>query len=127
MENGPPEVHFEFDNDPNAPRRARRALTPLFVDPNDPIADAVGLAASELVSNVVNHTDRGGRMDAWDPKPDVPLRLEVKDHEPAAPYIPVNPVVGGRGLSIVDAVADEWGVEPTVDGKIVWAEFNREV
>jgi hypothetical protein len=121
----PPDVHFEFENDPSAPRRARRALAPLFTDPRDAIADAVNLAASELVSNVVLHTAFGGQMNAWDPKPDVPLRLEVHDHAPVIPVAPHHPDVTGRGLGIVDDVSDAWGVEPTADGKIVWAEFNR--
>ena len=97
----------------------------MFTDPNDSIADSVALTASELVSNVVRHTDSGGLMQAWDPKPDVPLRLEVEDHDPTMPATPLNPSAGGHGLTIVDTVADAWGVEPTADGKVVWAEFNR--
>lgn len=121
----PPDVHFEFENEPSAPRRARQALESLFTDPQDSIADAVNLAASELVSNVVLHTEFGGQMDAWDPKPDVPLRLEVLDHAPIIPVPPQQPDVTGRGLGIVEDVSDAWGVEPTADGKIIWAEFNR--
>jgi anti-sigma regulatory factor (Ser/Thr protein kinase) len=97
----------------------------MFTDPNDSIADSVTLTASELVTNVVLHTDSGGLMQAWDPKPDIPLRLEVEDHDPTIPTTRDNPITGGRGLTIVDNVADAWGVEPTPDGKVVWAEFNR--
>ena len=125
MQHGEPDVRFEFDNDRAAPRQARQALLSIFTGPDDPIADAVTLTASELVSNVLLHTDSSGVLQAWDPKPDIPLRLEVEDHEPVLPAIPSNPVVGGFGLAIIDNVADAWGVDPTADGKVVWAEFNR--
>lgn len=32
-------------------------------------------------------------------------------------------VAGGRGLLLVEALADHWGVEPRGDGKVVWARF----
>jgi anti-sigma regulatory factor (Ser/Thr protein kinase) len=127
---GPPQpadASFEFGKEPDAPKRARRAVRELVDDPCDPIADAVTLAASELVANVIQHTSDGGTMRAWDPKPDVPLRLEVEDHDPLVPQ-PATPgadQVSGRGLKIVDGVADAWGVEPTAQGKVVWAEFDR--
>ncbi len=67
-------------------------------------------------------------MQAWDPKPDIPFRLEVADTDPAIPQIPNEPrPVGGRGLDIVEAISDDWGVQPTGSGKVVWAEFNRPV
>lgn len=125
-ERRPPDVHYRFDNEPDAPRRARRALSSLFIYPADPISEAVELAASELVTNVVIHTESGGLMRAWDPKPANPFRLEVEDHAAPGPISPPMPDdSGGRGLIIVDNVADAWGVEPTDDGKTIWAEFNR--
>ena len=120
-----PDVRLEFDNDVAAPRQVREALSSLFADRDDPLADVVRLAASELVSNVVRHTNSSGVVQAWDPRPDVPLRLEVEDFHPALPAIVADPVLGGRGLRIVDTLADAWGVEPTASGKVVWAEFNR--
>jgi hypothetical protein len=44
-------------------------------DPNDPIADDVRATTSELVTNAIRHTYDGGELRAWDPRPDVPLRL----------------------------------------------------
>ena len=35
--------------------------------------------------------------------------------------------LGGRGLGIVDAVADDWGVQVADNGKTVWAELAVEV
>lgn len=124
----PAHVELDFGKEPEAPRRARRAVRPLVDDPADPIADAVTLAASELVANVIEHTSDGGTMRAWAPEPDVPLRLEVEDHDPFVPKPASPPVeqVSGRGLKIVEGVADAWGVEPRGDsGKVVWAEFDR--
>lgn len=96
---------------------------------DDPISADVELVTSELVTNVVVHTNHGGVLRAWDPKPDVPLRLEVEDsddHVPAA--VPVLSAIGGRGLFIVDAASDAWGVNALVGGgKVFWAEFDRNV
>ena len=124
-EKPPPDIEFDFDHSLESPRRARKALEPLFTDDADPISDAVELAASELVTNVVIHTADGGSMRAWDPKPDVPLRLEVEDLDDSRPEPRAPSDNGGRGLFIVDSVADAWGIQPTETGKFVWAEFNR--
>jgi hypothetical protein len=124
----PPDVELPFDHDPDAPRRARREIRRLVPDPDDPIVDAVVLSASELVTNTLVHTDDGGTMRAWDPQPDVPLRLEVEDHDPTIATAQANPEPhqpGGHGLNIVGVVSDEWGVQPTDSGKVVWAEFDR--
>jgi anti-sigma regulatory factor (Ser/Thr protein kinase) len=121
-----PDVRYDFGHDREAPREARRTVDRLLTGPEDPIADDVRLATSELVTNVVRHTDDGGELRVWDPRPDVPLRLEVEDPDPDVPAMPAEPpAVGGRGLAIVDAVADEWGIDTDVPGKVVWAEFDR--
>ena len=33
-------------------------------------------------------------------------------------------LAGGRGLLLVEAVADAWGVRPVTGGKLVWARFG---
>jgi anti-sigma regulatory factor (Ser/Thr protein kinase) len=121
-----PDVRYEFGHDQQAPARARREIDELLPDPDDVIRDDVRLTTSELVTNVIRHTTDGGEMRAWDPRPDVPLRLEVEDPEPGTPAIPSNrPDIGGRGLAIVDQVSDDWGVDEQPSGKTVWAEFDR--
>jgi len=121
----PPDVSVDFDHDHDSPRKARAALLPLLSDPNDPIAANVELAASELVSNAVQHTSDGGTVRAWDPRPDIPFRLEVSDNATEFDASSSTSEHGGRGLSIVDELADEWGVQPNGEGKTIWAEFDR--
>jgi anti-sigma regulatory factor (Ser/Thr protein kinase) len=122
----PADVEFEFGHSDTAARGARDALAPLFQDSSDPIAEDVTLTASELVTNVVRHTADGGLLSAWDPAPDVPLRLEVSDTEPTEPKAAKEAgECGGYGLGIVAAVSDAWGVVRTHSGKVVWAEFDR--
>jgi len=125
MHRDPPDVHFEFDNEPEAPRKARQALELLFNDTDDDVAHAVRLTASELVSNVVNHTDGGGMLRAWVPRSEAPLRLEVGDRMDRMPVAESPPGPGGKGLEIVDSVSDAWGIVPVDGGKVVWAEFQR--
>jgi anti-sigma regulatory factor (Ser/Thr protein kinase) len=130
-----PDVEYTFGHESSAARGARRAIEPLVSDPDDPISEDVRLVTSELVTNVVLHTADGGALRAWDPKPAVPLRIEVEDQDIAARDVVVRdaaaraaddgPRVGGRGLRIVDDLADDWGIIATETGKVVWAEFNR--
>lgn len=118
-----PDVSHEFSNDSDAPRAARQALRPLFPD-DGTIADDVTLVASELVSNVVRHTDAGGLMEAWS---DDPFVLNVTDFGSPLPITPAEADEhGGRGLHIVDDLADDWGTTPHAHGKTVWATFDRE-
>ncbi len=121
-ERSQPDVSFAFDCEPHAPRAARRAIAPLLHE-NGRFAEDVQLATSEMVTNVVEHTHDGGRLEAWD---DDPLLIEVEDFNAITPTVPAVPAErGGRGLAIVTHVADDWGVVPTELGKIVWAKFRR--
>ncbi|HJU81379.1 MAG TPA: ATP-binding protein [Acidimicrobiia bacterium] len=56
------------------------------------------------------------------------IRVAVRDNSAALPvrreYQNLEPT--GRGLHIVDALADRWGVEEEPGGKTVWFELERE-
>ena len=100
-------------------------MEPLLSEDGDPIAPDVKIVASELVSNVVQHCAGGGTIEAWDPKPDVPFRLEVGDCDQTTLGSRAPTDQGGRGLDIVEQLADAWGVDHHPQGKTVWAEFDR--
>ena len=81
------------------------------------------LALTELVTNAVLHgrepievTLRLGPEQ---------LRVEVCDASPVSPsFSMLDPTaVTGRGLLLISAVADRWGVEPSPTGKAVWFEL----
>jgi len=119
---GEPDVTLRFGHDLAAARKARSAVEPLLREGGE-WADDVRLVASELVTNVVRHTDNGGRFDAWD---DDPLLVQVTDPDRHMPtQRAAADATGGRGLAIVDQLADEWGTERTDSGKVVWARFKR--
>lgn len=100
-------------------RRARHVLgdwqTPELVD------DSL-LVITELVENVVQHTTGGGEL-ALRHHGDA-VRVEVTDTSQDMPRVlgPDPRRVGGRGLLLVAAMTQVWGVEPRADGKLVWAD-----
>lgn len=95
-------------------------------------ADDVRLCVSELAANALAHGTRRGhgflvRVSARDGF----VRVEVHDSRVRAgergPEIrhPSETDVRGRGLLIVEAVTDGWGVEDREPfGKVVWARFE---
>jgi len=98
-------------------------LNRLHVDPSC-IDDAI-LVASELVANAVRHTPpvSASRLRvSWDLEPQS-LMIRVEDGSPESPRkrAPGERQPDGRGLAIVEALAADWGVEPTNLGKQVWA------
>lgn len=91
--------------------------------------DDAELLVSELFTNVVVHVDQEaaefGALVALARRGNM-LRLEVHDAgEPMAqPEEPDAAAEGGRGLWIVGALAERWGVDETPGGKCVWAEIE---
>ena len=86
--------------------------------------DDAELLTSELVANAVLHARTAFRVSV-DLDGDR-LRVEVHDASDDAPVRrdPGPRATGGRGVLIVDALADRWGVEPDGDGKAVWFELD---
>ncbi|MHA3702797.1 ATP-binding protein [Jatrophihabitans sp. YIM 134969] len=102
------------------------------------LRDRLAVVLSELVSNAVVH---GERAPASSPQLEVELhefdgvvRLVVADRSrrpgeaafrpPASPRLPSTASESGRGLFIVDQLADIWQAEPTSDGLVVWCDFS---
>ncbi|MFF4304975.1 SpoIIE family protein phosphatase [Streptomyces sp. NPDC001601] len=90
-------------------------------------ADEIELVADELITNALMHTegsaivtlrvlvgtDRRVRVEVEDSSSALPRRREAGEDG-----------VSGRGLLLVDQIADAWGVEARGGGKAVWCEFR---
>lgn len=94
--------------------------------------DDMVLMVSELMTNAVTHgrvpgtTGRQVRM-AIGKTGDV-IRVEVRDtqNDKKPCLCGTGQDTGGRGLVLVDALSDAWGVSPEVIGKTVWVEKRLE-
>jgi anti-sigma regulatory factor (Ser/Thr protein kinase) len=90
----------------------------------DEHVDTARLLVSELVTNVVVHAGTDATVCiALDRDR---LRIEVTDGcgEPPRSRQIVPDDLSGRGIPIVEALGDAWGVDPRTGGKTVWAEIR---
>jgi hypothetical protein len=93
-------------------------------------ADEAELAADELLTNALVHTGGGAVLTLrMMPEPRPRLRIEVHDLATNWPRRrqPGDRETSGRGLVLVDLLADAWGVDPYGSGKSVWCEFDAAV
>jgi GAF domain-containing protein/anti-sigma regulatory factor (Ser/Thr protein kinase) len=102
---------------------ARRWVTEHLCDVPAEVTECAALLTSELVTNAVLHaatpftvtlhlmTDR--------------IRIDVADGSTVVPSIKdyATDAATGRGLTLFNTLASEWGVQPVLGGKIVWFEL----
>jgi anti-sigma regulatory factor (Ser/Thr protein kinase) len=91
------------------------------------ITDEAQLCVSELVSNVITHVGLGTPATLMVSMNGTHLRIEV--HDPDTRALPTlvdanSDSEGGRGMALVDAVADRWGVLLGPDRKVTWCELQ---
>lgn len=87
------------------------------------VVDAI-LVVSELSTNAIRHAR--SRFEICLRRTDRSIIVEVSDSSaaPAEVRTPMEDVIGGRGLMIVEQVAHQWGSRPgPYGGKTVWAEL----
>jgi anti-sigma regulatory factor (Ser/Thr protein kinase) len=103
--------------------RARHWITERLSDLPADVSECAALLTSELVTNAVLHaatpftvtlhlmTDR--------------IRIDVADGSPVPPSIKdyATDAATGRGLTLFNTLASDWGVQPVIGGKIVWFEL----
>ncbi|MDG4858315.1 ATP-binding protein, partial [Streptomyces sp. T-3] len=88
---------------------------------------------SELVTNAVVHTGCPAvlRMlllgDVAEESAPGTVRVEVADSSarPPRPRHAEGDETNGRGLELVDGLADRWGWQPEGAGKSIWCEVDR--
>jgi anti-sigma regulatory factor (Ser/Thr protein kinase) len=108
---------------------------------SDSVVDDAVLILSELLSNACRHGRPLGRAEigdgdvraAWRVDKAGRLTVEVTDGGGPTRPVPATPSVtarGGRGLNIISALAQEWGVRDSASGEVtVWVlvtEAHRE-
>ena len=89
--------------------------------------DDMVLATSELVTNATMYSPEPYRLTIAEQPMTSRLRVAIGDNNPAPlPALgPQHPsAIGGRGLHIVDRIADSWGHTLTGAGKEVWFEVQ---
>jgi PAS domain S-box-containing protein len=83
-------------------------------------ADEALLLLSETLTNAVQHAE--GPISVHLCRTATDLTVEVSDHSPHLPQprIAAEDEESGRGLILVRALAESWGVRPTDEGKTTW-------
>lgn len=118
--------HTHLPNSLLAAAQARRFLRATLKSwALDGCEEKTELLVSELVTNAVVH---GRAPITLSVVADLErIRIEVADQAPGKPVLrsAAEATDHGRGIFIVDQLADRWGSDPVVDdGKTVWCEVD---
>ncbi|KOU54091.1 hypothetical protein ADK55_14900, partial [Streptomyces sp. WM4235] len=101
-------------------RRFLRSTLARWGNVDDQLCETACLLASELLSNAVNHGCGPIRLRLRHAGRE--LSVEVCDGSPVLPQarFASSDAESGRGLLLVDSLAEAWGTLPTAEGKAVW-------
>ncbi|WP_024760307.1 SpoIIE family protein phosphatase [Streptomyces exfoliatus] len=116
--------------EPERIAEAREQLRQLLHDWKDEDQlDSAVLMVSEMVTNVLVHTDGDALLIAEVAcgEESRRLRVEVSDQSDELPHKrhPGEMASSGRGLLLMEMLADEWGFDPRGEGKSIWFELNE--
>ena len=114
-------LELAVDTVPAARRLVRDSLAGTDAEQ---LAGDVEIVVSELATNAVLHGRPPARLRLT--AADGAVLVEVFDSNPVAPVMAMlsEDAMTGRGLALVTAISARWGVEPTTEGKRVWAEVT---
>ncbi|WP_305785225.1 anti-anti-sigma factor [Symbioplanes lichenis] len=91
------------------------------------LAGPACIVVTELVNNVVAHSRTA--MTVFASRRGERLLVAVRDRSATVPRFTGSPVpvtsYGGRGLLLIDSVAERWGALALPGGKVVWAALSR--
>ncbi|MFF4399072.1 ATP-binding protein [Streptomyces sp. NPDC001480] len=130
------EFGMRFTSTPRGARLARRLVSHRLNDWGHPYAtpanETLTLITAELTANAVRYGHVPGRdFDVQLTLTEDTFRIEVTDTRAEKQPSPAPPALdslseSGRGLHLVAALADDWGVNPRPSGprKTVWAELR---
>ena len=103
---------------------ARGALSELGLGDME---DRVCLLIGEMSVNAILHARTSYSILITRPAEGT-VRVEVHDGNRVRPRqktaLTVDPLTYGRGLVLIEATSDRWGVDDTEQGKVIWAEVD---
>jgi hypothetical protein len=121
-------LSLELEPVVGAARRSRELITEACARWDQPeLAGLACIVVTEMVNNVVAHAHTPMTV-LLAPRGDT-MSVAVRDHSTNVPRFtgPVAPTsYGGRGLLLIDSVAERWGSLELADGKVVWAVLEAE-
>ena len=120
-------ISIRLNRGPDAAAKARRDLSRLPGDLDEPLVETLRLLVTELVTNSVRHTGADsvrlkvlvGNSAVW---------TEVTDAGPGFDPAATGTLASedtGWGLFLVERLAERWGVSNDGDGTRVWFELRR--
>jgi anti-sigma regulatory factor (Ser/Thr protein kinase) len=117
-------AHLEIPAEPAAAATVRAWLRRLLSEWLPDAIETAQLLTSELVTNAILHT--ADPIEITAKRSGAILVVEVIDRNPTNPVVKQYgaQAVTGRGLRLVDALADRWGVRGDDDRKAVWFEIT---
>ncbi|MCX4830980.1 ATP-binding protein [Streptomyces sp. NBC_00006] len=88
----------------------------------DPLIEMAALCVTELLTNVHRHAGPDKLCTVEIELLSGTLRVSVHDHDPRLPEVrDADPLATcGRGLAMIAALSESWGVRPHGEGKVVW-------
>jgi anti-sigma regulatory factor (Ser/Thr protein kinase) len=118
-------VETQLPSSVSSPQLARAFLRSTLATWNlDGFGSVTELLVTELVANVVTHV--GAAMTLRVSRGPARMRVEIDDASTEMPVVrhPDAAEEHGRGVLLVDQLANDWGVEQHDDGKTVWFELD---
>jgi anti-sigma regulatory factor (Ser/Thr protein kinase) len=109
-----------FDCRPESVAGARHFVRDVLSEEPRETVEAAELMTSELATNCVRHANSDFELAIHLSRDEI--RVEVSDHGQGQPVMrsPTPREQSGRGLRIVQELAEDWGITPSLNGKLVW-------
>lgn len=113
-------VELVLERRSTAPAHARREVTAMCHDLHRDVTTIATLLTSELVTNALLHGS--GEIEMKVDRTPGQLRVEVQDESDVQPVRQSTDVEStrGRGLLLLETLANSWGVRKNKPGKCVW-------
>ena len=85
--------------------------------------EPVLLVANELVANALTHAQSAPVLSLVATGSDLVVRVADESERLPVARAATPDESGGRGLMLVEALADRWGIDTSDSGKVVWVTF----